>query len=86
MTSTSPLRPSGYGELLGDLKRRLREAQVRAALAVNRELLLLYWGMGREILLRQEQEGWGARVIDRLAADLRREFPDMKGLSARNLK
>ena len=77
--------PAGYMELLEDLKRRIREARVRAALSVNRELVLLYWHIGREILKRQKQEGWGAKVIERLARDLRREFPDMKGLSRANL-
>jgi predicted nuclease of restriction endonuclease-like (RecB) superfamily len=72
--------------MLEDLKNRIRQAQVRAALSVNRELVLLYWHIGREILQRQQQEGWGAKVIDRLARDLSREFPDMKGLSRRNLK
>ena len=80
------LLPKGYDELLGQLKERIRSAQLRAALAVSRELVLLYWQIGREILQRQEQEGWGAKVIDRLAADLRRAFPDMTGLSPRNLK
>jgi predicted nuclease of restriction endonuclease-like (RecB) superfamily len=78
--------PAGYAELLESLKARIREAQVRAALSVNRELVLLYWHIGREILQRQEREGWGAKVIDRLALDLRREFPEMKGFSPRNLK
>jgi predicted nuclease of restriction endonuclease-like (RecB) superfamily len=80
------LLPDGYEELLGQLKERIRSAQLRAALAVNRELVLLYWQIGREILTRQEHEGWGAKVVDRLAADLRRSFPDMTGLSPRNLK
>jgi len=77
--------PTGYPELLESLKARIRQAQVRAALSVNRELVLLYWQIGREILQLQEQEGWGAKVIDRLAQDLRREFPEMKGLSRANL-
>jgi predicted nuclease of restriction endonuclease-like (RecB) superfamily len=68
------------------LKVRIRAAQVRAALAVNRELVLLYWNIGREILQRQSAQGWGAKVIDRLARDLRVAFPDMKGLSPRNIK
>jgi hypothetical protein len=55
-------------------------------LAVNREMVILYWQIGREILTRQEHEGWGTKVIDRLAIDLRRSFPDMTGLSPRNLK
>lgn len=83
---TQPLVPEGYEEFLADLKQRIRTAQVRAALSVNRELVLLYWGVGRSILARQADEGWGTRVIDRLAADLRRSFPEMKGFSPRNLK
>jgi predicted nuclease of restriction endonuclease-like (RecB) superfamily len=80
------LLPKGYEELLGQLKQRIRSAQLQAVLAVNRELVLLYWQIGREILARQGHEGWGAKVIDRLATDLRRSFPGMTGLSPRNLK
>src|SRR5260370_38367427 len=76
----------GYQILLRELKERIRTAQLQAALAVNQELILLYWGIGREILERQAREGWGSRVIDRLSADLRRDFPDMTGLSAWILK
>jgi hypothetical protein len=57
----------------------------KTGIAVNREMVLLYWQIGRDILQRQAQEGWGAKVIDRLAADLHRAFPDMTGLSPRNL-
>jgi predicted nuclease of restriction endonuclease-like (RecB) superfamily len=77
---------AGYDELLRDLKARIGQAQVRAAIAVNSELVSLYWSIGRDILARQQQQGWGAKVIDRLAADLRRAFPEMKGFSPRNLK
>lgn len=59
---------------------------MRAILAVNRELLVLYWQIGYDILQRQQTEGWGSKVIDRLAKDLKREFPDMRGFSSRNLK
>jgi predicted nuclease of restriction endonuclease-like (RecB) superfamily len=83
---TFEIVPAGYGVLLADLKQRIRSAQVRAALAVNRELVLLYWQIGREILARQAQEGWGTKVITHLAQDLKQEFPEMKGFSARNLK
>ena len=76
----------GYDELFAALKERIQSAQVRAALAVNRELVLLYWSIGRDILARQQAQGWGARVVDRLAADLRRAFPELKGFSPRNLK
>lgn len=78
--------PSSYSQFLGKLKERIRQAQVRAALSVNRELVLLYWQIGGEILRRQQEEGWGAKVIDRLAKDLREAFPEMKGFSPRNLK
>jgi len=58
---------------------------VRAAQAVNQELVLLYWGIGKDILIRQREDGWGTKVIERLAKDLRAEFPEMRGLSPRNL-
>lgn len=83
---SAELVPEGYEELLRFLKERIRVAQVRASLAVNRELVLLYWQIGREILQRQEQQGWGSKVIERLARDLKSEFPSMSGLSPRNLK
>jgi len=77
--------PAGYTDWLVELKARIQGAQQRAALAVNRELVLLYWQIGRDILERQAREGWGAKVIDRLAHDLRTAFPDMKGFSRANL-
>jgi predicted nuclease of restriction endonuclease-like (RecB) superfamily len=80
------LAASSYARFLADLKGRIRTAQLRASLAVNQELVLLYWQIGRDILERQERENWGAKVIDRLAVDLKRAFPDMKGFSPRNLK
>jgi predicted nuclease of restriction endonuclease-like (RecB) superfamily len=83
---TEPLTPDTYAQFLGDLKSRIRAAQLRASLAVNRELVLLYWQIGRDILDRQARESWGAKVVDRLAVDLKRAFPDMKGFSPRNLK
>lgn len=78
--------PEGYSEWLSDLKGRIHSAQQRATLAVNRELVLLYWQIGRDILDRQSVQGWGAKVIDRLASDLHAAFPEMKGFSPRNLK
>lgn len=77
--------PSGYADWLAELKTRIHTAQQRAALAVNRELVLLYWQIGRDILDRQARLGWGAKVIERLAHDLRTAFPDMKGFSRSNL-
>jgi predicted nuclease of restriction endonuclease-like (RecB) superfamily len=78
--------PVSYVELLENLKERIRSAQIRAGLAANRELILLYWDIGKEILIRQQKEGWGSKVIDRLAHDLSFAFPDSKGFSPRNLK
>ncbi len=78
--------PEGYAEWLADLKSRIHTAQQRATLSVNRELVLLYWQIGQDILARQSAQGWGAKVIERLALDLRAAFPHMKGFSPRNLK
>ena len=78
--------PEGYADWLAELKSRIHSAQQQATLAVNRELVLLYWQIGRDILVRQADQGWGAKVIDRLAHDLRNAFPKMKGFSPRNLK
>jgi predicted nuclease of restriction endonuclease-like (RecB) superfamily len=80
------LVPAGYPEFLKELKVRIRGAQVRAAFAVNRELILLYWSMGRDILVRQQAKGWGTKIIDRLAKDLQTEFPGVEGFSPRSLK
>lgn len=74
-----------YPLLLEDLKDRIRAAQVKAALAVNRELVLLYWEIGQRILESQKREGWGAKIIDRLATDLRQFFPGITSFSPRNL-
>lgn len=74
-----------YAAWLSDLKRRIQSAQQRATLSVNRELVVLYWHIGRDILQRQQAQGWGAKVIDQLARDLTAAFPEMKGFSRRNL-
>lgn len=79
------LEPDGYGELLASLKARVRATQVRAARAANTEVLRLYWSIGQDILDRQRTAGWGAKVVERLAADLKREFPDQRGWSRSNL-
>lgn len=82
---TNELIPSDYQAFFQTIKRRIQQAQLQAVLAVNRELILLYWQIGRGILERQQQ-GWGAKVIDRLSHDLHTTFPQMKGFSTRNLK
>lgn len=87
MKESSPLsRPSGYSELLTDLKAQVRVARAKAVRTVNTQLIELYWSIGHGILIQQELHGWGSGVAKRLAEDLRAEFPDMNGLSARNLQ
>lgn len=78
--------PPGYAALLADIKQRVQQAQVRAMLSVNAELIRLYWEIGQTINLRQQQEGWGTAVIPRLARDLHNELPEEKGFSERNIK
>jgi predicted nuclease of restriction endonuclease-like (RecB) superfamily len=78
--------PAGYPTFFADVKARIAAARTRAVLAVNSELIQLYWEIGLEILERQDREGWGAGVTKRLSTDLRREFADMKGLSETNLR
>ncbi len=75
-----------YAKFLADIKTKIRLAHTRAALSVSSELVLLYWHIGNDILKRQDEQGWGAKVITRLLHDLSREFPQMKGFSSRNLK
>lgn len=82
----TPSLPPGYTDWLASLKTRIHRARQQAALAVNRELIGLYWQIGRDILARQAEQGWGSKVIDRLSQDLRAAFPEMKGFSPRNLK
>ncbi|MEO8362327.1 MAG: PDDEXK nuclease domain-containing protein [Vicinamibacteria bacterium] len=86
MAKTSGSLPADYAEWLRSLKQRIQGARQRAALSANEEQIRLYHDIGRDILERQRAQGWGAKVIDRLSADLRAAFPDMKGLSSRNLK
>jgi predicted nuclease of restriction endonuclease-like (RecB) superfamily len=83
--SASIALPTGYAAWLADIKTRVQSARSRAALAANAELVTLYWQIGGDILQRQAEQGWGAKVIARLASDLREAFPDMKGFSRANL-
>jgi len=80
------LLPSGYADFLTTLKAEIHATQTQAAVAVNQELVRLYWRIGREIEARQQSEGWGANVINRLARDLKASFPKMAGFSPRNLR
>lgn len=77
--------PKGYANWLKELKERIRAAQQKAVLSANSEMILLYWQIGRDILERQNKQGWGSKVVERLAEDLRREFPNIKGFSRANL-
>lgn len=87
MPKQSSLFPADadYVAFLNNLKGHIRKAQVKAALTVNQELVMLYWQIGKDVLTRQQQEGWGTKGIERLAKDLKREFPDIKGFSRSNL-
>ena len=86
MTPTDALLPPDYAALLADLRVRIAQERVRIVVAANSAMVLLYWDIGQVILERQAAQGWGAKVIDRLAADLKLAFPEMTGLSPRNLK
>ena len=77
--------PVDYAQLLAEVKERIRSAQYAALKAVNTELVGLYWDLGRMIVERQEQAGWGKSVVERLSQDLRREFPGVAGFSVQNL-
>jgi DUF1016 N-terminal domain len=78
------LVPKGYGKFLGKLKERIRTARLRAAIGVNRELIELYWQIGKSLVERQRSDGWGKSVVEKLARDLQTEFPGMSGFSPRN--
>jgi predicted nuclease of restriction endonuclease-like (RecB) superfamily len=81
----SELIPTDYAALLGDIKQRIRAAQYEALKAVNKQLITLYWNIGRMIVERQRAETWGKSVVERLAQDLQTEFPGVGGFSARNI-
>ena len=82
---SSPV-PFNYNRLLTGLKKQIQSAQFRASIAINRELILLYWQIGQSISERQRESGWGSKVIDQLAKDLAKAFPEMRGFSSRSLK
>ena len=79
-------KPEGYEAFISEVKERIRSAQVRAALTVNSELVLLYWSIGRDILIRQAEQGWGAQIIEHMAGDLSHAFPAVTGFRLRNLR
>ncbi|MDQ1060408.1 putative nuclease of restriction endonuclease-like (RecB) superfamily [Arthrobacter globiformis] len=86
MVSSEIDLPADYADLLEELKTRISGARIHAQRTVNTLVIELYWSLGRDIIVRQESQGWGSGVIRRLAADLAAAFPDMKGLSYRSLQ
>src|SRR5690606_13775841 len=80
-----PRTSSTYAEFFEQLKKKVRLAQLKASLAVNSELIKLYWDIGKSIVEKQEQEGWGAQVIEKLCKDLQNAFPGMQGFSRTNI-
>ncbi|MDY6906450.1 MAG: PDDEXK nuclease domain-containing protein [Thermodesulfobacteriota bacterium] len=86
VAETATRMPDDYGRFITDLKTRIRQERIKTVLAANASMVLLYWDIGSAILAKQTSEGWGAKVIDRMSHDLKEEFPEMNGFSARNLK
>ena len=80
------IKHSEYRDWLRDLKQQIKTGQIKAALSVNSHLIMLYWDMGRQIVEKQENAKWGSGFIEQLSKDLRREFPEMTGFSAKNLR
>ena len=83
--NVTEIMPEGYTIFLKVLKERIRKSQLKAAVGVNQELILLYWQIGRGIVIQQEKMGWGEKVIEKLSKDLLSSFPEMRGFSSRNL-
>ena len=75
-----------YKELLQEVKFKIQHAQIKTVMAANSQMLLLYWQLGNYILANQQANGWGSKIIDLLAADIKKELPNLKGFSTRNLK
>ena len=78
--------PEGYGQFIKAIKEKIATQRIKTVISANVSMILLYWEIGNSILLRQNNEGWGTKVIDRMAYDLKQAFPEMHGFSPRNLK
>jgi predicted nuclease of restriction endonuclease-like (RecB) superfamily len=76
---------TSYNEILENIKETVKQSQFKAMVVVNRELIVLYWQIGKTILSKQNEQGWDSKIIEKLSADLSLEFPNMKGFSSRNL-
>ena len=75
-----------YREFIDSIKENIKTQHTRVLLQANREIICLYWQIGKAITQKQVEEGWGTKVIDRISHDLRHTFPEMKGFSPRNIK
>jgi len=84
-TKNTEVSTANYKKFITSLKAKIRSAQIKGAIAVNRELIKLYWEIGKEILEKQERESWGSNVLERVARDLQNEFPGVEGFSRRNM-
>ena len=78
--------PDGYLSFIDEIIETVYKSRLKAAIHANRSLVLMYWQIGKLVLQKQQEEGWGAKIIDRISFDLKKEFPEMKGFSSRNLK
>lgn len=85
VASKTSVLPSGYSKFITSLKAKIRSAQLKASVSVNREMLLLYWEIGKDIVERQEKCGWGTKIIEKIAKDLQNEFPGIEGFSRTNI-
>ena len=86
-TINSPLltTSSDYSKFISSIKEKVRLAQLKASLSINRELIQLYWEIGKSVVGRQKNNGWGSKIIDKVAQDLQNEFPGIEGFSRSNL-
>lgn len=84
-TRTSEVSTENYTKFITSLKKKIRSAQIKGAVAVNRELIRLYWEIGEDIVEKQEKEGWGSKVLEKMSKDLQNEFPGIEGFSRSNI-
>lgn len=84
-SGTNAIAVAGYGEFLNELKVKIRNAQMKAAIAASKELIELYWELGKDIVEKQEKEGWGSKVLEKVAKDLQNDFPGIEGFSRTNI-
>lgn len=83
--SSASIVITGYNEFLNEIKEKIRNTQLKAAIAASRELIKLYWELGKNIVEKQEKEGWGSKVLEKMAKDLQNEFPGIEGFSRTNI-